>query len=126
MMRSLIAIAALVACSGAWAQPPALEGWKKLDFICTGIDTGEQIRQWFYVNENKGQSVFEETYFESVTVRLWHYSDDMGLQKNIYGTRGQMTGTDEIDRATGRMSRTNILANKTDLFDCELRPENKF
>ena len=125
-MRSLIAIAALVACSGAWAQPPASEGWKKLDFICTGIDDDNQIQQWFYVNKNEGQSIYEETYPGSETVRFWHYSGDLTLQKNIYGGKGQMTGLDEIDRATGRMTRTNTVADRTDRFDCELRPENKF
>ena len=126
MFRSIIAIAALMVCSGAWAKPPASEGWKRLDFICTGIDTDQQIQQWFYVNKNEGQSIYEEKYPASEIVRLWHYSDDLSLQKSIYGGKGQMTGTDTIDRATGQMRRIDTVARRTDRFGCELRPENKF
>lgn len=126
IMRTLIAVVALLTCSGAWAQPPASEGWRRLDFICNGVDADEQIQQWFYVNKNKGQSIYEEKYPASETVRSWHYSDDLNLQKNIYWGKGQLTGIDTIDRATGRMTRTDTLAKRTDRFDCELRPENKF
>ena len=83
MFRSIFAIAALMVCSGAWAKPPASEGWKRLDFICSGIDTDQQIQQWFYVNKNEGQSIYEEKYLASELVRLWHYSDDLSLQKSI-------------------------------------------
>ena len=126
MRRSVIAIAALVACSGAWAQPPASEGWKKLDFICSEVNTGQQTQQWFYVNENEGISTYEEKYPASDVVNLWHYSDEMSLQKNIFGGKGQLTGIDEIDRSTGRMTWTDVADDRIKSFDCELRSENKF
>ena len=102
------------------------EGWKRLEFICTSIDSDQQIQQWFYVNKSEGQSIYEGKDPASEIVRHWHYNDDLNLQKNIYGGKGQMTGVDTINRATGRMSRINTVARRTDRFDCELRPENKF
>ena len=126
MFRSIIAIAALMVCSGAWAKPPASEGWNRVDFICTDLDTGRQRREWFYANENAGHFDYEERYRDSDIVRVYHWSDDLELGKNVFGPKGEVTGVYRIDRATGRLSDSYRARDRRIFLDCELRPENKF
>ena len=125
-MRLIIAIATLVACSGAWAQepPPESQGWKKLDFICRQLTTDYQYSEHFYVSEKEVDSW--ESFWSNGKTHDWHFSNQMTIQKAVYNSDGELSLVYDIDRATGRMSRTNVKMRAIDYFDCDLRPENKF
>lgn len=97
-----------------------------MDFICTDLDTGRQRRERYYASENEGRFDYKERYFDSDIFRVFHWSDNLELGKNVYGLKGEVTGVYRIDRATGRLSDSYRLRGRAIFLDCELRPENKF
>ena len=126
-LNLLTAKAALVSCSGAWAEkPPESAGWKRLDFVYTNRETGEESREYFYANdESESESRWKEKAPEEDWTMLYHKSDKFMLERTLWWDEGkQLLLISEIDRYSGTMDRWNDDGKKT--YDCELRGDNKF
>lgn len=122
-MRFIVAIATLVACSGAWAgQAP--EGWKKLDFICESLERkGYEMDDYFWVSE-RDEDVWIETHAGGQ--KTHHRTTPIYLSKSYFGPDGDLVTYSEIDRSTGRQTHRSLILDYSVTLDCELRRANKF
>jgi len=124
-MKCLVGVSFLLVCSPLLAvPPPEEEGWRKLDFVCVTIETGERTYPFFYVSQQ--ESDWWEENLTDGTPRYRHSSEKNYLEQNYYNLDGEIRSSSWIDRSTGHMTKWDYGANLYFTFDCELRAENKF
>ena len=128
-MRLLIAIAALMACSGAWAWEDAPQGWKAVDLVCTGVkgdrwyqqDSSQHDVRYYAATNGYGRFVGKSDR------EYWSTPTQVGADQYISGSEGRILAwTEKVDRSTGRKELLKIELNELWVHDCELRRENKF
>ena len=124
-MKCLLGVSFLLICSPLLAvPPPEEEGWRKLDFVCASVETGDQTYPSFYVGE-KEDGYWEDVRADGATA-FWHSYTQYYLQKEFYGADNLLSTLMKIDRSTGYMTMKNYKTQWRSAHDCKLRAENKF
>ena len=138
-LKLITAVAAIVACLGAWGYPPASDGWKKLEFNCYGPSGSMYVDSRFYSHPNDYETYDHyKTNQDGETDKHPSYRYISGphtLTQIFYRLsparhKANSASLYEIDRSTGIQTfsligqRGNVISKVT--YECELRPENKF